>query len=76
VAPMLAAAREEGRADGARITGAVKALEWIRNQAFYHMVRHADERGDRKVLGEIKEFAITALVDASVTHDRGKVAHD
>ena len=38
-----------------------EALEWVRNRAFYHMVRHADERGDRKVLGEIKEFAIKVL---------------
>lgn len=38
-----------------------EALEQIRNKAFYHMVRHADERGDRKVLGEIKEIAIKVL---------------
>jgi len=36
-------------------------IEEIRNAAFYHMTRHADERGDRKVLGEIKERAIAAL---------------
>ena len=38
-----------------------EALRWIRARAFYHMIHHADERGDRKVLGEIKEYAIKAL---------------
>lgn len=38
-------------------------LEEIRNRAFYHMTRHADERGDRRVLGEIKEMALKALAE-------------
>jgi uncharacterized protein YbjQ (UPF0145 family) len=37
------------------------ALEEIRNTAFYHMTRHADQRGDRAILGEIKERSIVAL---------------
>ena len=39
------------------------ALDEIKCAAFYHMTRHTDERGDRKILGEIKERAITALKD-------------
>lgn len=40
-----------------------EALENIRNASFYHMIKNADERGDRKVLGEIKELAIKALAE-------------
>lgn len=40
-----------------------EALEEIKRKAFYHMVQHADERGDRKVLGEIKEIAIKVLAE-------------
>jgi hypothetical protein len=38
-----------------------EALEWIRNRAFYHMTRHVEGTSDRRVLGEIKEFAIKML---------------
>jgi hypothetical protein len=42
-------------------TLALDALGEIRNIAFYHMVRNVDQRGDRKVLGQIKELAITTI---------------
>lgn len=46
--------------------GLAEALEEIKRKTFFHMVHFADERGDRKVLGEVKEMAIEALERAGV----------
>lgn len=59
---------DEARANAAFIVKACnnfdamkEALEAIKRKSFFHMVRFADEKGDRKVLGALKEIAIEAL---------------